>query len=45
MTVQDVSGRKIIFELRKRDGKQRHWLRNALTVWWAEPTRKNVSKK
>jgi hypothetical protein len=45
MAVEAVNGRKTVTLPRSRDGKPSPSLRNAFTVWHAEPTRENVSKK
>jgi hypothetical protein len=45
MAVEAVSGRNTVALPVRREGKPRPSLRNAFTVWHAEPTRENVSKK
>ena len=45
IAVEAVSGRNTVVPPMRREGKLRPSLRNTFTVWQAEPTRENVSKK
>jgi hypothetical protein len=45
IAVEAVNGRNTVVPPVRRDGKPRPSLLKTFTVWHAEPTRKNVSKK
>ena len=44
-SMRSVAERPIVSLLRRREGNRRPSFRKTLTVWHAEPTRENVSKK